>query len=507
MIEANDIIQKIEKSLMSFEDTGRIQNVGAVIKNTDGVIIASGLTKACMGEIVRFEEGSFGVVLNLDEDTVSIILLNKGENLKEGDEVKTTGQLLSISVSDDFLGRVVSPLATPLDGKAKPKKGKEMPLERIAAGVVEREPVDTPLKTGIKAIDTMLAIGRGQRELIMGDRGLGKTAIALDTIINQKHKDKNRKRVICIYVGIGQKQSTIARVIDLLKEEDALSYAVVVNASASDPASLQYLAPYSGCAIAEYFMEKGEDVLIVYDDLTKHAWAYRQLSLVLRRPAGREAYPGDVFYLHSRLLERAVKLNKKNGGGSITALPIIETQAGDISAYIPTNVISITDGQIVLQSDLFNIGIKPAINVGTSVSRVGGAAQTSAMKSMAGKMRLELAQYRELAAFAQFGSELDSTTVALLERGKRITEVLKQPQYNPLSESLQIMSIWSVTNGYLDDIPVLSIQKFEKEFQEFLKVHEKKLLEVLQTGEKPNEQTLKQMENATIEFKKLFAPK
>lgn len=507
MIKSDEIIEKLEKKLMTFSTDKKTQNVGTVQKNTDGVIIASGLSQAQMGEIVSFSGGETGVILNLDEDTVSIILLGNGDAIKEGDTVKTTGQLLSINVSDEYLGRVVNPLGVALDGKAKIKKGKDMPLERIAAGVVEREPVDTPLKTGIKAIDAMIPIGRGQRELIIGDRGLGKTAVAIDTIINQKPfgKGKGQKQVICVYVAIGQKQSTVAQVINKLKEENALDYTVIVSSGASDPAALQYLAPYAGSAIAEYFMEKGDDVLIVYDDLTKHAWAYRQLSLILRRPAGREAYPGDVFYLHSRLLERAVKLNKKNGGGSITALPIIETQAGDISAYIPTNVISITDGQIFLQSDLFNAGMRPAINAGNSVSRVGGAAQTSLMKSVAGKMRLELAQYNSLAAFAQFGSELDPATVKQLERGKRVVEILKQPQFQPLPESLEVISIWAITNGYLDEIPVEDVQRFEKELHEFIQSHHKKFLEDMTSGSKLNDTQTKELTKTVEEFKKVFS--
>jgi F-type H+-transporting ATPase subunit alpha len=505
MINSKTILESLEKKLMTFGDDSKTRNVGHVIKNTDGVITASGLSKALMNEIVSFEDGSAGVVLNLDEDIVSIILLKGGETLREGDEVRTTGKLLSINASDALLGRVVSPLGEALDGKLKIAKGKDMPLEKIAAGVVEREPVDTPLKTGIKAVDALIPIGRGQRELIIGDRGLGKTAIAIDAIINQKNVLKGRKKVICVYVAIGQKQSTVAQVIDRLAQNDALSYSIVVVSGAADPASLQYLAPYAGTAIAEYFLGKGEDVLIVYDDLTKHAWAYRQLSLVLRRPAGREAYPGDIFYLHSRLLERSVKLNKKNGGGSITALPIIETQAGDISAYIPTNVISITDGQIFLQADLFNSGIRPAINVGNSVSRVGGAAQTGAMKSVAGKTRLELAQFRSLEAFAQFGSELDQATISQLERGKRTVEVLKQPQYQPLIESLQVVSIWAVSNGYLDDIPVEKVQKFEEELHTYTQTHNKKLLETLANGEKVKEDTAKELKKLVEDFKKGFS--
>ncbi len=509
MIKSNDIIDLLEKRLGDFSTESKTQNIGLVEKNNDGVIIASGLSQAMIGEKLSFTTGESGVVLNLDEDTVSIILLGKGDDIKEGDSVKTTGKLLSIGASEDLLGRVINPLGAALDGKGNIKKTKEMPLERIAAGVVAREPVNTPLKTGIKAIDAMIPIGRGQRELIIGDRGLGKTAIAIDTIINQRPagrpKIKDQKQVICIYVAIGQKQSGIAQIITKLKEEGALDYTIIVAANAPDPASLQYLAPYAGVAIAEYFMEKGEDVLIVYDDLTKHSWAYRQLSLVLRRPAGREAYPGDIFYLHSRLLERAVKLNKKNGGGSITALPIIETQAGDISAYIPTNVISITDGQIYLQGDLFNIGMRPAINVGNSVSRVGGAAQTSAMKSVAGKMRLDLAQFRELAAFAQFGSELDQATLKQLEKGKRMTEILKQSQYQPVPETLEILSIWAVSNGYLDDIPTEACQRFEKELHEYVKAHKAKVLDELGSGNKINESTTNLLKKTLEDFKKVFS--
>jgi F-type H+-transporting ATPase subunit alpha len=460
-----------------------------------------------MAELVVFENNAQGVVLNLDEDSCSIILLDKSTDIKEGDSVKTTGILLSIEVSESLIGRVVGTLGEPLDGKPKIKSGKKMPLERIAAGVIQREPVSSPVKTGIKAIDTMVPIGRGQRELIIGDRGIGKTAIAIDTIINQKQasKVKGAKPMVCVYVAIGQKQSTIAQIVEKLRETGAMDYTVIVAASASDPAALQYLAPYAGVAIAEYFMEKGQDALVVYDDLTKHAWAYRQISLVLRRPAGREAYPGDIFYLHSKLLERAVKLNKENGGGSITALPIIETQANDISAYIPTNVISITDGQIFLQPDLFNAGIRPAIDAGNSVSRVGSAAQTSAIKSVAGKMRLELAQYDNLAAFAQFGSELDEATMKQLERGKRTIEILKQPQYAPLSEGLEYLSVWLVTSGALDAIAIENVSRFEIEFHDFMRRKEPKLLEELSSGQKPAEELLKKVEKASGEFKKSFS--
>lgn len=505
-MKSDDIIKNLENKLSSFETSGKSQNVGVVESIGDNVVVASGLSKAQMGEQVVFADNSRGLILNLDEDSVSIILLGRSENLKEGDSVRTTGQLLTIKASEELLGRIINPVGVPLDGRGDIKKGKEMPLERIAAGVIDRQPVDKPLKTGIKAIDSLIPIGRGQRELIIGDRGLGKTAVAIDTIINQKNSEKEGgKKVMCVYVAIGQKQSTVAQVVEKLKETDAMEYTIVVNAGASDPASLQYLAPYAGVAIAEYFMEKGEDVLIVYDDLTKHAWAWRNLSLVLKRPAGREAYPGDVFYLHSRLLERSVRLSDRIGGGSITALPIIETQANDISAYIPTNVISITDGQIFLVSDLFNSGVRPAVDVGNSVSRVGGAAQTGAMKSVSGRIKLELAQYRELAVFAQFGSELDAATLQQLERGKRLTEMLKQPQYNPLPEAYEILSIWVVTNGFTDDVKVEDILRFEKEYHAYVKTHDKKILEKLSNGKKLDDETSESLKKITLAFKKIFS--
>ncbi len=507
MINENNIIENLENNLRDFGNDPKLQNVGYVEKNTDGVITATGLSKASMGERVTFENGIDGVILNLDEDSVSIILLGEGSDIREGDKIKTTGELLSINVSEDLLGRVIDPLGAPQDGKAAIKKGKLMPLEHIAPGVVEREPVNTPLKTGIKAIDAMFPIGRGQRQLIIGDRGLGKTAIAIDTIINQKEFRKSGSKlrpVVCVYVAIGQKKSNVAQIVGKLTEAEAMEYTIIVSASASDPAAQQYLAPYAGAAISEYFLEKGQDVLVVYDDLTKHAWAYRQISLVLRRPAGREAYPGDVFYLHSRLLERAVKLNKENGGGSVTALPIIETQANDISAYIPTNVISITDGQIFLQSDLFNSGFRPAINVGTSVSRVGGAAQTGTMKSVAGKMKLEVAQFMELAAFSQFGSELDPVTAQALERGKRTQEILKQGQYQPLPEAYEALSIWAVTNGYLDDLTLENVGRFEKELHAFVKRSYPKVLTLLGNGEKITEEISKELEKSLKDFKKIF---
>ena len=505
MANTEDILKQLESRLTSFSGSAKTENIGTVEKNNDGVLTVSGLSKAVMGERVVTENGINGVVFGLDEDYVSVILMDTRTDVNEGDTIKRTEELLSIKADESLLGRVVNTLGVPLDGKPAVTKGKLMPLERIAAGVVEREPVDTPLKTGIKGIDAMIPIGRGQRELIIGDRGLGKTAIAVDTIINQKNVAKGQKKVICVYVAIGQKQSTVAQIAQRLKEAGAMEYTVIVAANAPDPAALQYLAPYAGVAIAEYFMEKGEDVLIVYDDLTKQAWAYRQLCLVLRRPAGREAYPGDVFYLHSRLLERAVKLNKENGGGSITALPIIETQAGDISAYIPTNVISITDGQIFLQGDLFNSGIRPAVNVGISVSRVGSAAQTGAMKSVAGKLKLELAQYRELAAFAQFGSELDKATMEQLERGKRMTELLKQPQYQPLPEWKEIVSMWAVNNGYMNDIPVDDVVRFEKELHEYVEANAKKLIERLSDGKKLDDAANDEIKKVVEKFKKVFS--
>ena len=512
---SQEIIEKIKKAIEGYKDQTEWEEIGRVVEVGDGILKISGLLNARAQEVLEVEisNPSAGsgrvraVALNLEEDSVGALVLGNAEEVKSGDIVKRTKKLLSVFTGDQLLGRVVDALGNPIDGKGPLFGAKDNPqfnlLENNAPNVIDRESVNYPLHTGIKAIDSMIPIGKGQRELIIGDRGLGKTAIAIDTIINQRNKT-GKKPVICIYVAIGQKQSNIARVIGKLEEEGALSFSIIVSAPSSFPATLQYIAPYAGCAIAEYFLEKGEDILIVYDDLTKHAWAYRQLSLVLRRPAGREAYPGDIFYLHSRLLERAVKLNGDNGGGSITALPIIETQANDISAYIPTNVISITDGQIFLQSDLFNAGQRPAINIGTSVSRVGGSAQTQAMKSVAGKLKLELAQYRELAAFSQFGSELDPETAKLLERGKRTSEILKQGQYNPLPESLEILSIWLVTNGHLDDTPIEKLQSFEREFHEFVKRSEPKILDFLLIGEKPSEEIIKRMEKAVSEFKKIF---
>jgi len=503
-MKAEDLIKQIEQRLTTVKTDPKVENVGTVESIGDGIVQVSGLSKVGFGEIVEFENGTTGLSFNLDEDYASIVLLSDDYSIKEGDSVKSTGKILSIIGSDDLIGRVVGPLQNPLDGKKLNLKGKDYLLEKIAPGIVEREPVDTPIKTGIKAIDAMIPIGRGQRELIIGDRNTGKTAIAIDTIINQKKKDLGLKQVICIYCAIGQKRSNIARIIGKLEEEGAMDYTVVVASSASDPAALQFLAPFAATAIGEYFMEKGQDVLVVYDDLSKHAWSYRQLSLLLRRPAGREAYPGDIFYLHSRLLERSSRMSEANGGGSLTSLPIIETQAGDSSAYIPTNVISITDGQIYLENDLFNSGIRPAINAGQSVSRVGGAAQTKAMKQVGSPLRLELAQFRSLAAFVQFGSDLDEETQKKIERGKRVTEIMKQPQFSPLDEVAETVSIYSATSGGLDDIEVERILEFEIKFMEYLKVKSKKTIEKLKGGDKIDEKTQKELDDAIKSFKKTF---
>jgi len=422
-----------------------------------------GIERAMAGEMLEFPHGVFGIALNLEEDSVGAVLLGDFKAIKEGDTVKRTGRIISVPVGDEMLGRVVNALGQPIDGKGPIQAKQFQPIERLAPGVVDRQPVKEPLQTGLKAIDAMVPIGRGQRELIIGDRQTGKTAVAVDTIINQRGKD-----VICIYNAIGQKQSTVAQVVRTLEEYDAMSYSIVVAAAAADPAPMLYISPYSACAIGEYFRDSGRHALCVYDDLSKHAQAYREISLLLRRPPGREAYPGDVFYLHSRLLERAAKLNAKNGGGSLTSLPIIETQAGDLSAYIPTNVISITDGQIFLETDLFHQGVRPAINVGNSVSRVGGSAQIRAMRQVAGSLRLDLAQYRELAAFAQFGSDLDKATQAQLNRGRRLVEILKQPQYQPLPVEKQVVIIFAATKGYLDSIDVEHVRRYEEELYRFL---------------------------------------
>lgn len=494
-----DIVSELKQEIEGIKLTTQAKNIGTIIEIGDEVAICEGLSDVAYTELVEFPHNLSGLALNLEETTVGIIVFGDYKLLKEGDQVKTTGKILSLPVGESLIGRVVDALGNPLDGKGALKTKDIYPIEKIAPQVITREPVNTPLQTGLKAIDSMIPIGRGQRELIIGDRGLGKTAITLDTIINQKGKG-----VICIYVAIGQRTSKIAQVVNTLENHGAMGHTIVVAASASDPASMSYIAPYAGCAIGEYFMDKGGDALVVYDDLSKHAWAYRQISLTLRRPSGREAYPGDIFYLHSRLLERAAKMGREFGGGSLTALPIIETQAGDVSAYIPTNVISITDGQIYLESDLFFAGVRPAVNVGLSVSRVGGAAQVKAMKQIAGSLRLDLAQYRELAAFAQFGSDLDEATRNRLERGKRIVEILKQPQYQTMKVEQQIAIIWAVTKGHLDDIPVEKIKEFEEKFQDFMTTFGKKTLDTISKEKTLSDKLEKELEKAVAEFKKTF---
>jgi F-type H+-transporting ATPase subunit alpha len=463
-IKADEISRIIKEQISKFKTKIDVEEKGVVISVGDGIARVHGLDKVMYNELIEFPKDVFGIALNLEEDNVGVVLLGETDLIKEGDIVKRTKRVISVPVGEELIGRVVDALGRPLDGKGEIKGVRFDPIERLAPGVIDRQPVKEPLQTGIKAIDAMIPIGRGQRELIIGDRQIGKTAIAIDAIINQKYE----KDVICIYVAVGQKQSTIAQVVKKLEEEGAMDYTIVVAASASEAAPLQYIAPYSGCTMGEYFRDSKRHALIIYDDLSKHAQAYREISLLLRRPPGREAYPGDVFYLHSRLLERAAKLNDEKGGGSLTALPIIETQAGDVSGYIPTNVISITDGQIYLEPDYFNAGIRPAINAGISVSRVGGSAQIKAMKKIAGSLRLDLAQFRELEAFAQFGSDLDKATVNQLERGKRLVELLKQNQYMPLTVEKQIISIYAGTKGFLDDIPIDMVRKFETELHKFI---------------------------------------
>lgn len=495
----NTLTADIMKRLAGYAPAVTVGYKGVVREISDGVAKLTGLANLAYSEIVEFENGVLGVAINLEEDEVGVIVLGDYLTISAGDEVKGTNRLLSIGVADSLLGRVIDPLGNPADGKSAIRTKTFYPIEKIAPGVVKREPVNTPLQTGLKAIDSMIPVGRGQRELIIGDRGTGKTAIAIDTIINQKEEG-----VVCIYVAIGQKRSRVAQIIDTLSSHRAMAHTIVVAATASDPASLQYIAPYAGCAIAEYFMDQGRDVLIVYDDLTKHAWAYRELSLVLRRPSGREAYPGDVFYLHSRLLERACRVNSQMGGGSITALPIIETQAGDLSGYIPTNVISITDGQIYLESDLFYAGIRPAINVGLSVSRVGGAAQIKAMKQVAGKLKLDLAQYREMAAFAQFASDLDPATKSLIERGSRMTELLKQRQFAPMDVTTQTLVIFAGTNGFLDAVEVARVGEFEEKYVAYMQSSHRKLMHAIQKEGKLTDETTKALTKATGEFAKKF---
>jgi len=496
-----DIVSVIKQQIEQFGAALTMVDVGTVIEIGDGIARIHGLAAAKYNELLQFPHDIMGIALNLEEDSVAAVILGDYTVIKEGDEVRCTGRIAEVPVGDALIGRVVDPLGRPLDGRGQIKTKKARPIERVAPNVTMRKPVDTPVQTGIKAIDSLIPIGRGQRELIIGDRSTGKTAITLDTIINQKGGD-----LICVYVAIGQKASKVARVVATLEAHGAMEHTIVVAANAADSAALQYLAPYAGCAMGEEFMEAGKDALAVYDDLSKHGWAYRQLSLLLRRPPGREAYPGDVFYLHSRLLERAAKYAPEYGGGSLTALPIIETQAGDLSAYIPTNVISITDGQIYLETDLFNAGIRPALNVGLSVSRVGSAAQTKAMKQVAGRLRLDLAQYRELAAFAQFGtSELDKATRAQLERGQRITEVLKQTQYAPMSVEKQVMILYAAINGYLDDVPGDKVGAFEANLHRFMEANHPEIGKKIAKQKELTPEIEEKLKAAISEFKKGWA--
>ncbi len=499
-IRPEEISSILKKQIENYEAALEVSSVGTVIEVGDGIARVYGLSNAMANEMLEFPGGVYGIALNLEEDNIGCVILGPYTQIKEGDEVRRTGRIVEVPVGEALIGRVVNALGQPIDGKGPIETNKFRPIESPAPGVIYRKSVHQPLQTGLKAIDSMVPIGRGQRELIIGDRQTGKTALAIDTIINQKGQN-----VICIYVAIGQKASTVAGVVNKLEQYGAMDYTIVVAATASEPAPMLYLAPYAGCAMGEEFMYNGKDVLIIYDDLSKQAVAYRELSLLLRRPPGREAYPGDVFYLHSRLLERAAKLSDELGGGSLTALPIIETQAGDVSAYIPTNVISITDGQIFLESDLFYAGVRPAINAGISVSRVGGSAQIKAMKKVAGSLRLDLAQYRELAAFAQFGSDLDKATQARLTRGERVVEVLKQGQYQPMPVEEQVAIIYTVTNGYLDDIPVESVSKFEREFLNFLRnSSHKEILTTIKTSGNLDEATEEKLKKAILEFKETF---
>lgn len=489
----SNLTREIENQIKGLKLKAQRQNVGVVTEIGDGVARIEGLSDVQSSELLDFGDGVYGLALNLEAYTVGAVIFGDFTKVKEGVGVKTTGKVLEVPVGDALLGRVVDALGKPIDGKSAIRAKDKYPVEKIAPGVITRQSVNTPLQTGIKAIDAMIPIGRGQRELIIGDRNTGKTTIAIDTTINQRD-------VICIYVAIGQKTSKIAQLVAKLEDADAMEHTIVVAAGASDPATMQYVAPYSGCAMGEYFMDQGRDVLIIYDDLSKHAWAYRQMALLLRRPSGREAYPGDVFYLHSRLLERSARMNKEHGNGSLTALPIIETQAGDLSAYIPTNVISITDGQIFLESDLFFAGIRPAINVGLSVSRVGGAAQNKAMKEVAGPLRLDLAQFRSLQAFAQFSSDLDPATRSQIERGRRLTEVLKQPPYSPHAIEEQIVILWAATQGHLDEIEVDFVRDFEQKYIAHLKLRGKKLLGKIAFKKELDAGMTKELEKTTKEF-------
>jgi F-type H+-transporting ATPase subunit alpha len=499
-IRAEEISKIIRDQIGSHAVEVDIAEVGSVISLGDGIARVHGVERAMAGEMLEFPHGVFGIALNLEEDSVGAVLLGEFREIKEGDTVKRTGRIISVPVGDAMLGRVVNALGQPLDGKGPIDTKESLPIERLAPGVVDRQPVKEPLQTGLKAIDGMVPIGRGQRELIIGDRQTGKTAVAVDAIINQRGNG-----VICIYNAIGQKQSTVAQVVRTLEENDAMSYTIVVAATASDPAPMLYISPYSACTIGEFFRDSGRHALVVYDDLSKHAQAYREISLLLRRPPGREAYPGDVFYLHSRLLERAAKLNAANGGGSLTALPIIETQAGDLSAYIPTNVISITDGQIFLEADLFHQGIRPAINVGNSVSRVGGSAQIRAMRQVAGTLRLDLAQYRELAAFAQFGSDLDKGTQAQLNRGRRLVEILKQPQYRPVPVEKQVTIVYAATKGFIDPVALEDVERYEEELYRFLETRHATVLNSIAEKKILDDDIKPALEAALKEFGAQFA--
>ena len=499
---SNQIVENLKKEIENFSAEVKVEKVGKVLEVFDGTAKVSGLSDIRASEMVAFSNGLFGVALNLEEDAVGVIIFGDFSKIQEGDEVKATGKILEVSVGDDILGRVVNAIGAPVDGQGVIKTSKTYPIERVAPGVVTRQSVDKPVATGIKVIDAIIPIGRGQRELIIGDRQTGKTALAVDTILNQKGQN-----LICIYVAIGQKDSKLRKIEKRLEEGGAMDYTVIVSAGASESASLLYLAPYTGVAIAEYFMDQGKDVLIIYDDLSKHAVAYREISLLLRRPPGREAFPGDVYYLHSRLLERACRRNEKYGGGSITALPIIETQAGDVTAYIPTNVISITDGQIFLETDLFYKGIRPAVNVGLSVSRVGATAQIKAMKKVAGTLKLDLAQYRELEAFAQFGSDLDENTKRLLERGKRAVEVLKQPQYMPVKMERQVAVLYALTQGWMDDVPVEKIKAFEEGLLNYLERNAKTFYKEVTEKQMWTEKGEAELKKAIGEFKNNFLTK
>jgi F-type H+/Na+-transporting ATPase subunit alpha len=499
LIKVDEISELIRQKIEGFAFDFKKEETGVVISIGDGIARIYGLDNVMYNELLEFPRQIYGIALNLEEDNVGSILLAESHSIKEGDVVKRTGRIISVPAGDAVIGRVLTPLGKPLDDKDPVRADVFMPIEALAPGVVDRRPVKEPLQTGIKAIDAMIPIGRGQRELLIGDRQTGKTAIAIDTIINQKGQD-----VVCIYVAIGQKQSTVAQVVKTLSEAGAMDYSLVVDASASAPAALQYIAPYAGCAMGEYFRDRGRHALLVYDDLSKHAAAYREISLLLRRPPGREAYPGDVFYLHSRLLERAAKLNDEKGGGSLTALPIIETQASDVSGYIPTNVISITDGQIYLLPDLFNAGQRPAIDVGISVSRVGGNAQIKAMKQVAGSLKMDLAQYRELEAFTQFGSELDKTTVAQLERGKRLSELLKQEEGRPMPVEKQIVAIFAGTRGFLDEFPVIQVQQFEEEMLKYIEARQPEIFREIREKKILSEELQKKLQDALKEFASEF---